>query len=169
MCVCTQVLLVVLWHCRLLVSVLPDGKSHHHLPFPRHLSLRADDVLRLYDTRLDSWELKRSIHARDVGWAVVVRIAKGELGPFVHCLLRALPFGYCPFVCPLCVARPCFVPSSPHLISSSLCSRGLTSTVAQDTCYSPNQEYLIYSSWSPAIRLITLEGDRHEDLVRCCM
>eukprot|EP01147_Barroeca_monosierra_P007597 gene7597-7712_t len=34
-----------------------------------------------------------------------------------------------------------------------------------DTCYSPNEQYVIYSSWSDAIRLVTLEGDRHEDLV----
>ncbi|EGD79292.1 WD repeat domain 23 [Salpingoeca rosetta] len=69
------------------------------------MSACQDDVLRLYDTSRDVWSLRRSVYARDVGWAVV------------------------------------------------------------DTCYSPNQMYLIYSSWSNAIRLITLEGDRHEDLV----
>lgn len=68
------------------------------------MSACQDDMLRLYNTQTPSWSLRRSVHARDVGWAVV------------------------------------------------------------DTCYSPNQEYLIYSSWSSAIRLITLEGDRHEDL-----
>ena len=44
-------------------------------------------------------------------------------------------------------------------------SRSLTcSHHRQDTCYSPDQHFLIYSSWSQYIHLITLDGDRHEAL-----
>ncbi|EDQ90658.1 uncharacterized protein MONBRDRAFT_1381, partial [Monosiga brevicollis MX1] len=33
-----------------------------------------------------------------------------------------------------------------------------------DTCYSPDQHFLIYSSWSHFVHLITLDGSRHEAL-----
>eukprot|EP00730_Choanoeca_flexa_P005688 TRINITY_DN12002_c0_g2_i5.p1 TRINITY_DN12002_c0_g2~~TRINITY_DN12002_c0_g2_i5.p1 ORF type:complete len:542 (+),score=98.43 TRINITY_DN12002_c0_g2_i5:90-1715(+) len=69
------------------------------------MSACQDSTLRLYDTRGMDFRLERTLHARDVGWAVV------------------------------------------------------------DTSYSPDEHFLIYSSWSNYIHLITLDGDRHEALL----
>eukprot|EP00045_Choanoeca_perplexa_P010361 m.104511 g.104511 ORF g.104511 m.104511 type:complete len:501 (-) comp15250_c0_seq1:2836-4338(-) len=69
------------------------------------MSACQDSALRLYDTRGRDFELKRTVAARDVGWAVV------------------------------------------------------------DTSYSPDEHFVIYSSWSNYIHLITVDGDRHEALL----
>ena len=70
------------------------------------MSACQDGCIRFYDTTPPSgkWVLTRTVHARDVGWAIV------------------------------------------------------------DTCYSPDRHFVIYSSWSRFVHLVTLDGERHEAL-----